>query len=128
MPAERQKVLDVFHEKRFQDMAPAEVYATLLDENIYLCSISTMYQILRSVGAVRERRVGGGQIALKRGGGIFTREKKKGLSETTAFSFSFRIVLIQFSVHVTIVARVRFVKVPTGFACCVHRSFGSTGP
>jgi putative transposase len=53
---ERQAVLDVLHSKRFQDMVPAEVYATLLDEKIYLCSISTMYRILHSQNEVRERR------------------------------------------------------------------------
>ena len=37
-------------------MAPSEVYATLLDEGVYLCSISTMYRILRKNEQVRERR------------------------------------------------------------------------
>jgi putative transposase len=32
------------------------VYATLLDEGVYLCSISTMYRILRAERQVRERR------------------------------------------------------------------------
>jgi len=53
---ERQHVLDVLHEERFQDKAPAEVYAKLLDEGIYLCSISTMYRILRANKEVKERR------------------------------------------------------------------------
>ena len=53
---ERQQVLNVLHEERFVDKAPAEVYAKLLDEGIYYCSISTMYRILRSNGEVRERR------------------------------------------------------------------------
>jgi putative transposase len=44
---ERAEVLTVLHEERFMDLAPAEVYATLLDENRYLCSISTMYRILQ---------------------------------------------------------------------------------
>lgn len=38
------------------DKAPAEVYATLLDEGTYLCSIRTMYRILESAHEVRERR------------------------------------------------------------------------
>ena len=38
------------------DKAPAEVYAKLLDEGRYLCSISTMYRILRANKEVRERR------------------------------------------------------------------------
>ena len=53
---ERQKVLDILHTDRFVDKAPAEVYATLLDEGTYLCSIRTMYRILEEAGEVRERR------------------------------------------------------------------------
>lgn len=41
---------------RFQDQAPREVYATLLDEGQYLCSWWTMYCILDENQAVRERR------------------------------------------------------------------------
>jgi putative transposase len=55
-PAERQQVLDVLHSDRFCDQAPAEIYATLLDEGVYLASISTMYRILRAAGEVAERR------------------------------------------------------------------------
>lgn len=53
---ERAKVLDVLHEPRFVDLAPAEVFATLLDEGRYLCSERTMYRILAANGEVRERR------------------------------------------------------------------------
>jgi putative transposase len=53
---ERQAVLDVLHEPRFVDLAPAEVYATLLDERRYLCSERTMYRILAAHQEVRERR------------------------------------------------------------------------
>lgn len=35
---ERRGVLEVLHEPRFADQAPAEVYARLLDENRYVCS------------------------------------------------------------------------------------------
>lgn len=54
--AERQAVLDVLHSERFQDQSPAAVYATLLDEGIYLGSIRTFYRILHQTGEVRERR------------------------------------------------------------------------
>jgi hypothetical protein len=54
--AERQAVLEVLHSDRFVDMAPAEVYATMLDEGLYLCSEATMYRLLREQGEVRERR------------------------------------------------------------------------
>jgi putative transposase len=53
---ERQAVLDVLHEPRFVDLAPVEVYATLLDEGRYLCSERTMYRILAANQEVRERR------------------------------------------------------------------------
>jgi putative transposase len=46
----------VLHEERFMDKAPAEVYARLLDEAIYLCSIRTMYRILHAANEVKERR------------------------------------------------------------------------
>jgi len=53
---ERQKILDVLHSPRFVDVAPAEVWATLLDEGVYLGSISTFYRLLRRTGESRERR------------------------------------------------------------------------
>jgi transposase InsO family protein len=53
---ERAQVLAVLHEDRFVDLAPSEVYATLLDEGVYLCSIRTMYRILAENHEVRERR------------------------------------------------------------------------
>lgn len=54
--AERQTVLDTLHSPRFVDKAPRHVYAALLDEGAYLCSIRTMYRILEAHGEVRERR------------------------------------------------------------------------
>ncbi|UCF41630.1 MAG: IS3 family transposase [Gemmatimonadota bacterium] len=53
---ERQEVLDTLNESRFADLAPAQVYAQLLDEQRYLCSVRTMYRILAANGAVQERR------------------------------------------------------------------------
>jgi len=55
-PAERQAVLDVLHSDRFVDVAPAEVYATLLDDGKHLCSVRSMYRYLAAAGPVRERR------------------------------------------------------------------------
>src|SRR5208337_2604729 len=54
--AERQAVLDLLRAPRFADQAPAEVYAILLDEGVYHCSIRTMYRILAANQEVRERR------------------------------------------------------------------------
>ena len=55
-PAEQQQVLEHVHSERFRDQAPPEVFATLLDEGTYLCSVRTMYRILEQTGEVRERR------------------------------------------------------------------------
>ncbi len=49
-------MLAVLDAERFADKAPEQVWATLLDEGRYLCSVSTMYRILRAHSQVRERR------------------------------------------------------------------------
>ena len=54
--AEEQRVLDTLHSERFVDCSPYQVYATLLDEGVYLCSIRTFYRILARHGELRERR------------------------------------------------------------------------
>jgi len=56
LPAERETVLACLHEERFQDRSPAAVYATLLDEGEYHCSIRTMYRLLEQRGESCERR------------------------------------------------------------------------
>ena len=53
---ERQAVLDALRSPRFVDQSPAAVYAALLDEGVYHCSIRTMYRILHDSREVRERR------------------------------------------------------------------------
>jgi putative transposase len=53
---ERKEVLRVLHEPDHVDEAPATVYAKLLDDGIYLASVSTMYRILRAADEVHERR------------------------------------------------------------------------
>ncbi|MDP8206063.1 MAG: IS3 family transposase [Candidatus Electryonea clarkiae] len=53
---ERQQVLDALHDDSFVDKAPHQVYATLLDQGIYFCSIRTMYRILHDNNEVCERR------------------------------------------------------------------------
>jgi putative transposase len=53
---ERHQVLDVLHSAAFADQAPAEIYAALLDQGRYVCSIRTMYRILDEQQEVRERR------------------------------------------------------------------------
>jgi putative transposase len=55
-PAEQERVYQVLDSERFQDLAPREGYATLLDEGVYLCHWRTMYRILALHAEVRERR------------------------------------------------------------------------
>lgn len=53
---ERTRVLELLRSERFADLAPREVYATLLDEGEYLCHWSTMYRLLRQVRESTRRR------------------------------------------------------------------------
>ncbi len=53
---ERAQILDVLNSERFQDAAPRQVLAQLLDEGTYLCSWHSMYRILEAHDPVRERR------------------------------------------------------------------------
>ena len=50
---EKQQVLDVLHTDRFVDRASAEVYATLLDDGTFPCSLRTMCRVLASATEVR---------------------------------------------------------------------------
>lgn len=54
--AEQQRILSVLRSKEYCDLAPAQVWARLLDDGTYLCSISTMYRLLAIAGENRERR------------------------------------------------------------------------
>ncbi len=53
---EQATVLDLLNGERFQDQAPREVYATLLDDGIYVCHWSSMYRLLAENQQVSERR------------------------------------------------------------------------
>jgi transposase InsO family protein len=53
---ERQLVLAALTSDRFVDLAPLQIYAQLLDEGTYLCSVSTMYRVLAENAMVKERR------------------------------------------------------------------------
>jgi putative transposase len=54
--AEKARIRTVLNSEQFVDQAPREVYATLLDEGVYLCHWRTMYRILVEHDEVRERR------------------------------------------------------------------------
>lgn len=53
---ERQRIVEVLTSTRFVDLAPLQIYAQLLDEGVYLCSVSTMYRVLAENRQVKERR------------------------------------------------------------------------
>jgi putative transposase len=54
--AETAELLGLLRSARFCDLAPAQIWAVLVDEGRYLASISTMYRVLRAADEVRERR------------------------------------------------------------------------
>jgi putative transposase len=49
-------VLELLHLPQFVDLAPAQVWAIVLDAGRYVASISTMYRVLRAHDEIRERR------------------------------------------------------------------------
>jgi putative transposase len=53
---EQEQLLSVLNGERFADKSPAQAWAVLLDEGIYLASVSTMYRVLRAADQIRERR------------------------------------------------------------------------
>lgn len=55
-PAQQEQIVLELNSERFLDCAPRQVWATLLDEGIYLCSWRSMYRLLKQHDQVRERR------------------------------------------------------------------------
>jgi putative transposase len=53
---ERQDLMDMLNSERFADMAPASIYATLLEEGRFYASVRTMYRLLAQEGQVGDRR------------------------------------------------------------------------
>lgn len=56
--SEKEHILNTLNSERFMDKTPYEIWATLLDEQTYLCSIRSMYRILHECNEVKERRRG----------------------------------------------------------------------
>ncbi len=54
--AEEARILETLYSDRFVDQAPEQIYAVLLSEGTYLCSVSTMYRLLRRAKQVQERQ------------------------------------------------------------------------
>jgi putative transposase len=53
---EQEEVRSILNSERFRNETPRQVYATLLDEGVYLCHWRTMYRILTAHDEVQERR------------------------------------------------------------------------
>ena len=53
---EKAAVMVELTNERFCDVAVPEVYATLLDEGRFFCSMSTMYRVLRRANLIQDRR------------------------------------------------------------------------
>lgn len=53
---ERTNVIEVLHSEPYHDQPPAEVYQRLLEQDQYLCSVSTMHRILRGLSESGDRR------------------------------------------------------------------------
>lgn len=54
--AEARHILDTVGSEEHCDLAPAQVWARLLDDGTYLCSVPTMYRLLAAAGESKERR------------------------------------------------------------------------
>ena len=54
--SERAQVLATLNSEEFCDQPPSQVYMQLLERGRYLCSVSTMYRVLREQGQSGERR------------------------------------------------------------------------
>jgi putative transposase len=54
--AQQEQILEYLNSDRFLDASPRQVWASLLDEEIYVCSWRTMYRLLHQNQAVKERR------------------------------------------------------------------------
>ena len=65
-PVSARELLAVLDSPRFADKAPRQVWALLIDEGVYLASVSTMYRLLREAGQVRERRAQAAHPARKK--------------------------------------------------------------
>jgi putative transposase len=55
-PEEQGQALQVLNQEKFMDKPPRQVHAALLDSGIYICSVGTMYRLLKANHQLRERR------------------------------------------------------------------------
>jgi putative transposase len=64
--AECEQIIATLNSEQFRDKSPRQVWAALLDQGVYLASVSTMYRLLRAAGQVRERRAQARHAAKKK--------------------------------------------------------------
>ena len=55
-PVERARILTLVTSPELVDLAPIQIYARLLDQGVYVGSISTIYRVLAANKLVKERR------------------------------------------------------------------------
>jgi len=53
---EEQEILRLCNSQKYKDYNPYEIHASLLDEGIYIASVSSFYRILRKVDLMQPRR------------------------------------------------------------------------
>ena len=76
---EREAVLAELHSERFVDSAPAQVWATLLDEGRYLASERTMYRLLAGRARTGARAPRAAPASALRGAGAARRAAQRGV-------------------------------------------------
>jgi putative transposase len=55
-PQERERIIATMDSDEFCNQPPSEIYQTLLERGVHLCSVSTMHRLLRQRGENGERR------------------------------------------------------------------------
>jgi transposase len=53
--AERQRILEVCNSDRFQSLPPSQIVPALLDEGVYIGSVSSIYRVLKAAGQQHHR-------------------------------------------------------------------------
>ena len=56
LEVDRMTIIDVLHCTEFSDQPPREIYGTLLSRGVYVGSVRTMYRVLATLDACKERR------------------------------------------------------------------------
>jgi putative transposase len=132
-PVERARILAVLNSDRFVDVAPVEVFATLLDEGVYLASVATLYRVLRENRQVVDRRRQARHPARKRPeliatgpGQVFTWDITKLPGPTRGLYFEAYVMIDIFSRYIVgwKVAATESAEIAEGFIADVFATHG----